>query len=237
MTDEELKALVAENSAAIRALRASAQESSERWQESRQETERLWQESERRRQESEQQRQESERWWQESRQETERLWQEIRDLRQESGDTPGAQASYDEALAAIDRADVNDDVKDNFRRAWLYRQARVAIEKPDLGVAAELIDRYADAVARRNIPGEVRNLHELQGLQALAAGDAAAAVRQLEQANQQDPRVLYELALAYRLAGATESARASARTAAEWNQLGINYAYVRKPARRLLAEL
>ncbi len=63
MTDEELKALVAENSLAIRELRATGQES-------RQETERLWQESRQ--------------WWRESRRETERLWQEIRASREES---------------------------------------------------------------------------------------------------------------------------------------------------------
>ncbi len=44
MTDEELKALVAENSLAIRELRVSSQESDKRWQESRQEADRLWQE-------------------------------------------------------------------------------------------------------------------------------------------------------------------------------------------------
>ena len=66
MTDEELKALVAENSLAIRELRASQQKSEERWQES----EKRWQESEKR--------------WQESRQESERLWQEILISRQET---------------------------------------------------------------------------------------------------------------------------------------------------------
>ncbi len=70
MTDEELKALVAENSLAIRELRASSRESS-------QETERLWQEIRASRQASEKR-------WQESRQEAERLWQEIVVSRQET---------------------------------------------------------------------------------------------------------------------------------------------------------
>ncbi len=49
--------------------------------------------------------------------------------------------------------------------------------------------------------------------------------------------MLYELATAYRAAGDAERAREQARVAAEWNQLGINHAYVRAPARELLAEL
>ncbi len=69
MTDEELKALVAENSLAIR---ESRQETERIWQEireSRQETERLWQEIRASREESRAFRQESEKRWQESRQE------------------------------------------------------------------------------------------------------------------------------------------------------------------------
>ena len=73
MTDEELKALVAENSLAIHALRASGQESEKRWQESRQETERLWQEIRASRRESEKRWQESRQEILVSRQETDRL--------------------------------------------------------------------------------------------------------------------------------------------------------------------
>ncbi len=73
MTDEELKALVAENSLAIREsrqdLRASREESEKWWRESRQETERLWQEVRDLRRESEKRWQASEKRWQESREE------------------------------------------------------------------------------------------------------------------------------------------------------------------------
>ncbi len=99
MTDEELKALVAENSLAIREsrqeaeqvwqeLRASRQESQKLWQESRQETERLWHEVRDMRRESEKRwresRQESEKRWRESRQESEKRRQESEKRWQES---------------------------------------------------------------------------------------------------------------------------------------------------------
>ena len=161
----------------------------------------------------------------------------IGDLRLDAADTSGALGSFDEAMAAMDRADVNEDVKEAFGRARLYRLARAAIEAADLAGAGPKVDAFADAVARRNIPAEVWQLHELQGLQALAKGDAAAAVEHLERANRQDPRTLYELALAYRDVGDVDRARETARTAAEWNQLGLSYAYVRSRARKLLAEL
>ncbi len=98
MTDEELKALVAENSRTVaensravaensRAIHEMQEESERRreeferrWQESREESERRWQES---REESERQRQESreesERQWQENREESERQWQRFQE--------------------------------------------------------------------------------------------------------------------------------------------------------------
>ena len=82
MTDEELKALVAENSLAIRELRASRQESEQRWQESRQETERLWQEARSFREKSEERWRESRQEILASRQETDRL---IRSFNQQLG--------------------------------------------------------------------------------------------------------------------------------------------------------
>lgn len=161
----------------------------------------------------------------------------IGDLRLDAADRAGAIEAFDEAMAAMGRAEVNEDVKAAFGRARLYRLARAAIVAADLAGAESKVDAFADAVARRNIPSEVWQLHELQGLLALAGGDGDVAVEHLERANQQDPRVLYELARAYRQTGDAEHARESARTAAEWNQLGLNYAYVRARARELLAEL
>ena len=89
----------------------------------------------------------------------------------------------------------------------------------------------------RGIPFELRQHHELEGRLAMAAGDAAAAVPHLEQANQQDPRVLLLLAEAHREQGMLEEARDYASRAADYNGLGINYAYARLAARKLAAEL
>jgi hypothetical protein len=95
MTDDELRALVAENSVAIRELRSAQEESSRKWEieheqlrASREESERRWLQSQA---ELERQREESERRWQQSlaaterhAQESERLWQEIQASRRET---------------------------------------------------------------------------------------------------------------------------------------------------------
>jgi tetratricopeptide (TPR) repeat protein len=72
---------------------------------------------------------------------------------------------------------------------------------------------------------------------AMAAGDAAAAVTHLEQANQQNPRVLLLLAEAYRDQGLLDQARELAGRAADFNGLGMNYAYARRAAKKLQSEL
>jgi len=86
------------------------------------------------------------------------------------------------------------------------------------------------------VPFEQRQSHELMGLIALAEEDYAKAAAELQQANLQDPRVQYQLALAHRGAGEEETAREACRKAAEHNGLNFNYAYVREKARTMLDE-
>ena len=159
------------------------------------------------------------------------------DLLQEAGRLDEAAEAYSASIAAIDRAAVRDEVRQNVRRNILFDEARVALARGDLDGAREIAARYGDAVTARGIPFEVRQHHELEGRLALAEGDAAAAVTHLEQANQQNPRVLLLLAEAYRDQGLLDPAREFAAMAADFNGLGINYAYARRPAKQLQAEL
>ena len=161
----------------------------------------------------------------------------IGDLLLEAGRLDEASAAYDESLAAIGRADVREEVRQNVRRNTLFDRAKVQLAGGDLDGARAITAEYGAAVAERGIPFEVRQHRELQGRLARAAGDAAGAVIHLLQANQQDPRVLLLLAEAYREQGRLDEAREYAGRAADYNGLGINYAYARQAARRLQDEL
>ena len=81
---------------------------------------------------------------------------------------------------------------------------------------------------------ELRQDHELLGRIALAEGRNAEAVQHLEQANQQDPRVLLLLARAHRANGDAQAAAEFARQAGEFNQLAFPLSYVRGQARELV---
>ncbi|MFQ5351310.1 MAG: tetratricopeptide repeat protein, partial [Thermoanaerobaculia bacterium] len=116
------------------------------------------------------------------------------DLLLAAGRLDEASASYDESIAAIERANVRDEVKQNVRRNIQYDRARVLLARGALDAAREIATAYGEAVSTRGIPFEVRQHRELEGRLALAMGDAAGAVTHLEQANQQNPRVLLLLA-------------------------------------------
>lgn len=159
------------------------------------------------------------------------------DLLLEAGELDEAEAAYEESIAAIDRADVRQEVRRNVRRNTLFDRARVLLARGDLDGARALAAEYGAAVTARAIPFELRQHHELQGRIALAANDAAAAVEHLLEANQQNPRILLLLAEAYRAQGLPDKALDYAGRAADFNGLGINYAYARRAAGKLRQEL
>ena len=85
------------------------------------------------------------------------------------------------------------------------------------------------------MPFELRQLHELNGSIALAGKRATAAVQELKQANQQDPRILYLTAVALREAGDAKNAAAIAAKAAKFNGLSFNDAFVRDKASKIVS--
>jgi len=146
-----------------------------------------------------------------------------------------AVAKFAEQLKAIDRADVPAEVRQAVQRNGLFDVARVALAKGDLATASAKAAEYAKQVAVHNIPFEVWQQHETAGRVALAKKEWATAVAELEQANQQDPRVLYLLASALQGKGDAQRAREVAARAADWNAYAVNYAFVRSKAKRMAA--
>jgi lipopolysaccharide biosynthesis regulator YciM len=112
--------------------------------------------------------------------------------------------------------------------------ARVELQQNDVAAATATADRYRQQVEMRKIPFEVRRTHELQGLIALARKDFPTAVRELEQAGRQDPRVLFNLSKAYAGAGNTSAARTTLERAANFNGFSGTYAFVRNKALAML---
>jgi len=153
----------------------------------------------------------------------------------EAGRVDQAAAKFRERDETIGRADVAAQVKEAARRQALFDEARLALARGDQAAASAAAAAYEKAVAARAIPFEVRQAHELRGRLALAEKDYPSAAAELREANQQDPRVLYLLAVAQEGAGDKQSAKELARQAAEFNALSNTYGYVRARARKLVS--
>jgi tetratricopeptide (TPR) repeat protein len=154
----------------------------------------------------------------------------------EAGRSDEALARFEKAVAVSDEAETPDAARAAFRRNALFNTARVALAKGDLEAARAQAEEYASRVAEHSVRFEQWQSQHLNGLVALAAKDADAAVAALQQANPLDPRVQYALARAYAEKGDTEAAEQACRQAAEHNALNFNYAYVRDDARKMLGE-
>jgi len=152
------------------------------------------------------------------------------DILREATRLDEASAKYAEAVKVIDQSQVPQPVKDAAHRNHVFEQGRIAVARGDLAAARTRAEEYATLIAARKAPFEVRQLHELRGSIALADKRGAEAVKELAQANQQDPKVLYLTALAFRESGDARQSAMFAKKAARFNGLSFNYAYVRRKA-------
>jgi tetratricopeptide (TPR) repeat protein len=153
----------------------------------------------------------------------------------EAGRIDEAAAKFREQVAIIDKAQVDAQVKEATHRQAIFDEARVALARNDVTTAKAKAAAYAAAVKARSIPFEVRQTHELAGRIALAEKDHATAAGELRQANQQDPRVLYLLAVALQGQGDLQAAKDAGTQAADFNGLSNTYGYVRGKAKAMLA--
>ena len=162
-------------------------------------------------------------------------WNQIGDILLEAGRADEALARYKEQVATMDAADVPAEVKEATRRQHLFDAARVALAKKDIAGAKAKAQEYAAAVSAKRVPFEMWQQHELAGRIALEEKGYATAAAELEQANQQDPRVMYVLAVALQGKGDTEKAAVMATRAADFNGLSATYGFVRGKARTIRA--
>jgi tetratricopeptide (TPR) repeat protein len=155
----------------------------------------------------------------------------IADILREAGRYEEAKTKYGESVAAINKASVPEEVKENARRNYVFEQGRLAVAMKDLATAKAKAAEYAQKVAVKKVPFEIQQ-HELAGLIAFAEKNGALAAQELARANQLDPRILYLTAVALQSTGDTQRAAMSASKAAKFNGLNFNYAFVRDKARK-----
>ncbi len=152
----------------------------------------------------------------------------------DAGRTDAAAKRFQQALELVERSSLSDDVKQDTRLGDHYNRAQVALARGDLTTAKSEAKLYADGAGSRQNSFRIRQAHELAGSIALKERQYDQALAHLEQANQQDPRVVYWTALAWQGKGDTAKAKELAGRARDANVLPlVTYAFIRQEAKQI----
>jgi tetratricopeptide (TPR) repeat protein len=147
-----------------------------------------------------------------------------------------AQQQFDRSLQLVDGSTLSQAIKDNARLQHHFNLTVLAIAKKDYPAAKSHAQEYRTGADASRNPGQIKLAHELTGRIALAQKDYDTAITELEQANDQDPRNLYRLSLAYQVKGDNSKAHDYCKKAAEFNSLPqLNYAFIRAKAQKSVA--
>ena len=148
----------------------------------------------------------------------------------ESGHLVKAEASLAECKKTVMASDLRQSLKDNFAKDAMAQEALIAAKKRDFETALTKADEQLAKIQEDNDPTEIQDHHGLLGLIHFEKGDHAKAIEHLNQGDQEDPYILYHLAVAESKAGDPAKADELFSKVAEMNQNGLGYAFVRSKA-------
>lgn len=152
-----------------------------------------------------------------------------------AGRLDAAEQRFAESQTIMQLSDATDEVKAATVRNGLFDDGRVALARGDVTRARQIADDYLATAAEHGIRFESWQAHELAGMVALAEGDPAAALAQLEQANPQDARATLWRAKAMSAGGDDTGAAELAARVAHFNRLSQTWPYVRTEAAAMAA--
>ncbi|MGH9504629.1 MAG: tetratricopeptide repeat protein [Terriglobales bacterium] len=142
-----------------------------------------------------------------------------------------AAKQFDRSLQMVEGSSLSQEIKDNAKLLHHFNLAAMAIGKKDYDAAKSHAEAYRQGAEASKNPAQLKLAHELAGRLALAQKDYDGAIKELEQANQQDPRNLYRLGQAYQAKGDAANAQKLYAKAAGFNSLpALNYAFIRSKA-------
>ena len=155
------------------------------------------------------------------------------DILLNAGKPDDAKKRYEQALDVQGKSGLSSAVKEDAKLGHHYNLARVALTKNDVETAKAEAATYLNGATAEQNPLRTRQAHELAGTIALKERKFDQAVGELGQANQQDPYVLYVVALAYQGKGDKQKAYEMFKQAAESYTLPtLNYAFIRAKAKQ-----
>jgi tetratricopeptide (TPR) repeat protein len=149
----------------------------------------------------------------------------------EAGKPDQAQKRFQQALDIEANSTLSSEAKQDAKLAHHYNLGRVALAKNDLATAKSEAEEYRKGAEEKQNDFRIRQAHELAGMIAIKEKNFDQAISELEKANQQDPYVIYQIAVAYAGKGDQAKAQEAYKQAAEMYILPtINYVLIRNKA-------
>jgi tetratricopeptide (TPR) repeat protein len=153
----------------------------------------------------------------------------------EKPDYDAAKQAFDRSLELIEGSSLSKKIKDNAQLLHHFNMAALAIARKDFASAKMNADEYRKGAGMSKNSAQMKLAHELAGRIALAQKDYDKAIAELQQANQQDPRNLYRLSVAYHAKGDSAKAMQMCKQAADFNSLPqLPYAFIRTKAQKMM---
>jgi tetratricopeptide (TPR) repeat protein len=155
------------------------------------------------------------------------------DILLNGGKPDEAKKRYEQALSIQEKSAASPEVKEDVKLAHHFNVGRVALAKKDLATAKSEAGEYLSGAKARQNEFRVRQAHELNGEIALQEKNYDQAVDELNQANQQDPGVLYLIAVAEQGKGDQAKAAEMFKQSAEFYTLPtLSYVFIRAKAKK-----
>jgi len=156
----------------------------------------------------------------------------------EEGKLDKALIYFEKSLKLIKASSLAQSIKDLNDVIFYFNAARVYSKKGEFDKAKSYAEKYDLNAQETQSPTQLRYTHEIYGFIALNEKDYQTAIKEINQANLQNPYNLYRLGLAYERMGETDKAKEYYDQAANYNiSNSMAYVFIRNKASQKAAEL
>ena len=164
-------------------------------------------------------------------------YQYMGDMMLDAGDGARGLEHYRTSLEHSQRADVNEAVKAQAERNFLFKSAIAAMVAGEEDTAAARMAEYTAVAEAGGTASERRRIHAMNGFFAMLKEDYATSAAEFAQGDLSNPVVLYWGAVVHKESGDNATAAEWAANAANGNPLSPSAPFVRTEALELLAQL
>ena len=142
---------------------------------------------------------------------------------------------YNQVPKIILDSNLPDEIKELGRNYQKYQIAKIALTRGDLTTAKKNAQEYEARATELGNQPQIWAYHRLNGMIAMKEKEYDQALAEYNRANQQNPYIIYQIAMAYRDKGDMLLAKKYLTRAAHFNIVNsMEYAFIRKKAENML---